>query len=93
VTVGDGSGPVAVGIGASLSIDLLSADAGPELPGAGVAEVVLDGAGGVALGGVEDGAEGADVWVPLDCAKPATGANTRLAMSASFTTRHSFAED
>jgi len=79
-----------VGIGASLSIDLLSVDAGAELPGAGAGAFAL---GADWPGGVEDGAEGADVWVPLDCAKPATGANTRLATSASFTTRHSIAED
>jgi len=99
VTVGGGNGPVAVGIGASLSIDLLSVDAGAELPGAvlGVVDgVVCAGAlalGGDWLGGAEDEVEGGCVEAPLACAQPATGAKTRLAASASFTTRHSIIED
>src|SRR5271170_4682785 len=93
VTVGGGNGPVAVGIGASLSIDLLSVDPGAELPGTEGAVC----AGALALGadwlevwaGVEGEVEGAGVCAPLDCAQLATGAKIRPAASASFTTRHS----
>jgi len=92
VTVGDGNGPVAVGIGASLSIDLLSVDAGAESPGAGAGAAA--GVDGLEVWvGVEDEVEGGCVEAPLDCAKPATGARTRPAAIASFTTRHSLAED